>query len=467
MARIKIRAHVYNPSGDTGQPSRIQIRPGSQLSITGHTLPYAVDTSNVAFRRNIYDVRTVECFDGYVDSSQLSNLVISGASGLIGEPNSQNPQQGADYKMNILSKYLRIVDSRDSAVFILSGQGSNSVSAFDIFRPLICTQNNAYYTPLPLNEYIDFLITEYDKYCENRRISYNPDILKAIINMMAVENRDINNIFSTSEELQSTIDSAHNQGIITESCATQYRQVARNNIDDFRSAKGFLSHYCSILKDILYPKIGNYSGYNTRILNSGYAFQVKLRTMSSSSMTDSENIEYNMAISRLLKTEFSLNFNCSNSPQRKLIVILDHLSYEQAELFAWIWNSDSSWLKHQEQIFIICLQEDYPKQMMRCTDFDRKIQKWYYLNHNDGRDLEALLGETLVFNTSTAQHTDYGGIISVNRILKIPTGQGTHTVPAYRPRHSRTFFQELSPGEGLLKIRGQEKGHQFRCMYDA
>ena len=186
--------------------------------------------------------------------------------------------------------------------------------------------------------------------------------------------------------------------------------------------------------------------------------------MSSSSITDSENIEYNRILSRLLRHDFSTNFNTLNTVRRKLIVVLDHLSYEQAELFAWIWNNDSSWLKHQEQIFILCLQEEYSKQMMRCTDFDGKIQKWYYLNHSDGRDLESLLGETIVYNTATDEHTDYGGLISVNRILKIPTGRGRHTVPAYRPRHTRTFFQELSPGEGLLRIKGQEKTHQFKCI---
>ncbi len=369
--------------------------------------------------------------------------------------------------MNILSKYLRAFDNRNSAVFILSGQGSNAVSAFDIYRPLICSQNNPFYTPLPLNEYIDFLISEYDKYCENRRASFNPEMLKVIINMMALNSMAVNDIFPTSEELQNAIDTARSQENITESCAIHYRNIVRNGIDDFRNVKGFLSHYYSILNDILYPVIGNHAGYNTRILNSGFALQIKLKPMSASTTSESRNIEYNRTISRILHTDFYTNFNSSHLIQHNLIIVLDHLSYEQAELFAWLWNSDSSWLKHQEHVFIICLQEDYPKQMMRCTDFDGKIQKWYYLNHSDGRDLEDLLGESLVYNTSTNERIDYGGIISINRILKIPTGQGTHTVPAYRPRYSRTFFQELSPGEGLLKIRGQEKEHQFRCIRDS
>lgn len=464
MAHIKIRAHVYNPSGDASQTSRIQIRPGSHLPSPQPTLPYAIDNSNVTFNEPRYDVRTVECFDGYVDRSQLTNLVISGASGAIGEPNNANPRYGKDYKMNILSKYLRMLDRRNTAVLIISGQGSNSVSAYDVYRPLIATQNNAYYTPLPLNEYADFLVQEYDKYCETRHLCSNPDMIKVIINMMADSNRNSNNIFSSVEELQNSIESSRNQGSITESYATYANQILRNSMGDFGIARGFLSHYCALLRDMLYPVFGNNSGYNSRILNIGYGFQINLRTISSSVISDTENIEYNKTISRMLHADLSMNFNTVTPLLPNIIVILDHLSYEQAELFSWIWNSDSSWLKHQERLFIICLQEDYPKQMMRCTDFDGKIQKWYYLNHNDGSDLEALLGETLVFNTSTAQHIDYGGIISINRILKIPTGQGTHTVPTYRPKHSRTFFQELSPGEGLLKIRGQEKGHQFRCM---
>lgn len=467
MARIKIRSHVYNPSGNTGHTSRIQIRPSTQLTAQGISLPVSVDNSNVTFNEPTYDVRTVECFDGYVDRSQLTNLVISGASGAIGEPNNRNPQYGKDYKMNILSKYLRILNRRSTAVLIISGQGSNSVSAYDIYRPLISTQNNAYYTPLPVNEYTAFLAQEYDKYCETRHLCSNPDMVKVIISMMANNNRSANNIFSSVEELEHAIESSQSQGSITESYATYAKEILRNRIGDFESARGFLSHYCALLREILYPVFGNYSGYNSGILNSGYGFQIKLRTMSSSVIADTEDIEYNKIISRILKADFSMNFNTSNSLLSNIVVILDHLSYEQAELFSWIWNNDSSWLKHQEHLFIICLQEDYPKQMMRCTDFDGKIQKWYYLNHNDGSDLEALLGETLVFNTSTAQHVDYGSIISINRILKIPTGQGTHTVPTYRPKHSRTFFQELSPGEGLLKIRGQEKGHQFSCICGA
>ena len=464
MARIKIRAHVYNPSGNNGQTSRIQIRPSNQLAVQGISLPVIVDNSDFQFNAPTYDIRAVECFDGYVDRSELTNLVISGASGAIGEPNNRNPRYGKDYKMNILSKYLRTLDCRTTAVLILSGQGSNSVSAYDVYRPLISTQNNAYYTPLPVDEYAMFLVREYDKYCETRHLCSNPDMIKVIICMMAGSNRNATNIFSSVEDLQNAIESSRNQGSIAESYATYARQILRNSMEDFGSARGFLSHYCALLEDILYPVFGNHCGYNSRILNMGYGFQIKLRTMSSSVIADSENIEYNKTISRLLQADLSMNFNTTNSPMSNIVVILDHLSYEQAELFSWIWNNDSSWLKHQERLFIMCLQEDYPKQMMRCTGFDGKIQKWYYLNHNDGSDLEALLGETLVFNTSKNTQTDFGGIISANRILKIPTAQGTHTVPAYRPKHQRTFFQELSPGEGLLKIRGQNKGYQFRCM---
>ena len=458
--RIKIVAHVYDSYGNNHQTSRIQITHNSQIVPVRNLLSYEIDNSFVPVNTTLCDIRVVECFDGYVDKPELINLVISGAGSL-----QDDIQQRINYKVNIISKYIRGIRYQDCAILILSGQSSDSIKASDVFRPLICTQNNAYYTPLPLSRYIDFLTKEYHKYCQNRRIDHKDSVLRTIIKVLALDNCNIHSTDFSFENFLTTIDSLCNQRIISEEYATEFRRIIRNNQTTFENVVSFLSHYYVILKDILYPIIGGDSGYNTSVLNSGLALQVKLCPLFPMSVSDVDNFEYNSAISKLLKEDFKQNFNSAVPNIKSVIVILDNLSFEQAEIFSWIWNDKSSWLSHQENLFIMCLQEDYIKQMKRCTDFDAKINKWYYLNHSDGADLEALFGEKLVYNTSTTQHTEYGGLISINRILKIPTGQGTHTVPTYRPKYSRDFFQRLMPGEGLLKVRGQEIEHQFKCLF--
>ena len=141
--RIRIRAHVYDPSGNNSQTTRIQITHCAQMISIRNRLSYAIDNSFVPINSTLYDIRAVECFDGYSDNPEPSSIVISGAGSL-----QDNAQQRINYKMNIVSKYIREISCQDSAILILSGQSSDSINASDVFRPLICTQNNAYYTPL-------------------------------------------------------------------------------------------------------------------------------------------------------------------------------------------------------------------------------------------------------------------------------------------------------------------------------
>lgn len=462
MARIKIHPHMYNSQDYNNNNRRIRIQPRRSNVI--NTLPYNIERPAID-RVSIYSCG-VECFDGYSDTLSLGNIVISGASSFPNEPNGTTSQRNTDYKMNILSKYMGLALQKNVAILVISGQGSNAVSAYDVYKPLICSKNNPYYTPLDIDYLIQLLCSEFNKFCNTvRPVARNVSVLKIVIKMMAITKRNIHDdLFSSVEELEEAIDMTFSQGGITENFVNQSKRDLRNYFSSFETAIDFLSYYFTLLEDVLYPIIGTDLGYNTSKLNSGFVLQIKVKPISSSLNEDEDNLLYNRCLSNLLKADFKNNFNATTVFNREIIVILDHLSYEQAETFSWIWNDDTSWLCHQEHLFMICVQENYLKQMMQCDGFDGKIDKWYYLNHNNGAELEALFGEELVYNTTTDQHTEYGGIISVNRILKIPTGEGRHKVPAYRPKYPRTFFQNLQKGEGLLKTRNDQKAHQFKCI---
>ena len=463
MARIKIRTNTYDPREESRH--RVQIHTNTQVTIAPSILPYLVENCNSYTNLTNVNGKIVDCFDGYMDYPELSNIVISGSSNTNRDTSGLHSRQQIDYKKIILSRYFMASEFRSAPVLIISGQGSNSVGVSDFFRPLICTQNNAFYTPLPYDKLSEFLRNEYLKYCRDNRLdSYNFSVLKSIINLLKITKRNIfEEMFLSVESIENCVETVYSQGQITEDDLLQTRSSLRQHLNSFYSATDFLSYYFNLFKDTVYPIIGDYKGYNTSVLNSGIAFQIKLHTMSSLENLDNNRSEYNKAISQLLKADLIQNFN-KQIIHNNLVVVLDHLSFEQAELFSWLWNDDSTWLMHQERVFFVCLQDNYPKQMMKSSEFDGKIGKWYYLNHNDGTDLESLFGEQQIYNTTYSEHTEYGGIFSLNRFLKIPSGQGTHKVPVYRPKYPRSFFQGLTSGEGLLKIRGDQSEHQFKCM---
>ena len=459
MVRIKIRAHVYETSMN-GRQNKIKIVPRQGIQVS--TLPYSIQHPAIAaipvFSKAV---------NWYLDAPCFENIVISGDSSFFAESNTNNRRIGRDSKMDILSKYISIFAQTNIAILIISGQGSNSVSAYDVYKPLISSQNNRFYTPLDCEKMTSILAKEYNEYCNiNHSLSRNSSMLKYLLKLLSIEKRDVIDApYNSVEEFESALDDTLNRQLLTIDYVNQVKQTLRSRSSSFEPAMDFIGQYYSTLEDVLYPIVGSVDGYNTSKLNSGIAFQLKIRPMSSIT-ENTEDVKYNQYLSNLLMADLKNNFNQDPNSVSNIVVILDNLSFEQAEIFSWIWKRDDVWLHHNEYLSFICLQENYTKQMMKCDGFDAKIEKWYYLNHNDGSDLEHLFGEKRIYDVATEQHTDYGGLFSFNRLLKIPSGEGKRLVPTYRPKYEKTFFQDLRKGEGLLKVRGEQVAHEFKCILD-